>query len=90
MSVSFPMLGNFSAILSSDILAGPSSLSSPSGTPYNEIACTFDIFTKAFFKWLHPWHVDILRPGIESKLNCDLHHRLVQVSLVERQVPAHW
>ena len=33
MSASVPMVGKFSAILSSNIFSGPFSLSSPSGTP---------------------------------------------------------
>ena len=33
VAVSFPMLGNFSTIVSSNIFSGPFSLSSPSGTP---------------------------------------------------------
>ena len=33
VAISFPMLGKFSSIISSDIFYGPFSLSSPSGTP---------------------------------------------------------
>ena len=33
VAISFPMLGKFSTIISSNIFSGPSSLSSPSGTP---------------------------------------------------------
>ena len=33
MAISFPTLGNFSTIISSNIFSGPFSLSSPSGTP---------------------------------------------------------
>ena len=33
LTIFFPMLGKFSAIISSNIFSGPFSLSSPSGTP---------------------------------------------------------
>ena len=33
VTVSFPKLGRFSAVISSNIFSGPFSLSSPSGTP---------------------------------------------------------
>ena len=37
MNISFPMLGEFLAIMSSNIFLGPFSLSSPSGTPLMQI-----------------------------------------------------
>ena len=51
-----------------------------------------------FFKWLHLWHMDIFRLGVESKLRlqaydtamatpdlsciCDLHHSLWQLQIL--------
>ena len=49
---SFPMLGKFLAIISSDIFSGPFSVSPPSGTPYNMDVGVFKVvpeFSETFF-----------------------------------------
>ena len=43
VAVSFPMLGNFSTIISSNIFSGPFSLSSPPGTLINANVGAFNV-----------------------------------------------
>ena len=59
VTVSFPMLGKFSAITSSRIFSGPFSLSSPSGTPIMQCCPRYLLdclhFFSFFFLYSVPW-----------------------------------
>ena len=64
VAISFPMLGKFSTIISSNIFLGPFSLSSPSGTPIMQIFLYLMLsqrslrllhFFSFFFLYSVPW-----------------------------------
>ena len=85
LTISFSMLGKFSAIISSNIFSGPFPLSSPSGTPIWECWCvsccprgllsclhffSFFVLYSVLWQWFLPFQPPGHLPVLLSQLFC--------------------
>ena len=77
LTISLPMLGNFSAIILSNIFLGPFSLSSPPGTPIMQFLVCLILFQRSlrlssFFFFFHSFFCILF-------CSSDFHHSVLQV-----------